>query len=269
MKKLSIKFKTLILVLMLLAVALFSAGCNNSRYRGEYPQLCSVAWSNIPTLTGCRSNGEVVYDPEVSVLATDSYGRVLFSYTEDNYGRSFYVLIMQRVDEQFAYYYPDDCYTLLTYDEWYSTPDVNAEEVTTLKELNDWERPMDESKLEGTAIIDRKPSKGKLKLKNWYFEQIIEEYYADSGRYVHPKNVSFVRFFEYVKSDGYGREMYVVNTDFEEYSDKTETWYSYTFLVILQPDKSYDLSTVVVLEPDTMPQQVKTAKQQTGWNTPL
>ena len=111
--------------------------------------------------------------------------------------------------------------------------------------------------------------KGKLKLKNWYFEQIIEEYYADSGRYVHPKNVSFVRFFEYVKSDGYGREMYVVNTDFEEYSDKTKTWYSYTFLVIVQPNESYDVSTVVVLDQGGMSQQVKTAKQQTGWNTPL
>ncbi len=263
-----IKLKSLVLMLVLLLVSLLSTGCGY-RYKGEYPELCSVAWANIPTLNGGMSNGEVVYDPEIQVLETDRYGRILFSYTEDIDGQWFYILVMQSADEQYTYYYPDDCYIKMVYEERYSTLDVSAEEIASLKELNDWECPMDESKLEATAIIDKKPSKGKLKLKNHYFEEIIREYHENSDRYVHPKNVSFVRVVDYVKSDGYGREMYVVNTDFDEYYDKKEIWYSYLFLVIVQPDKSYDLSTVVILESSIMSQQVKTAKQQNGWNTAL
>lgn len=266
MKTLSIKLKFLALMLVLVLVSLFSAGCGH-RYKGDYPELCSVAWSNIPMLNGGMSNGEVVYDPEISVLETDTYGRVLFSYTEDIDRQYFYILIMQRTDGQYAYYYPDDCYTKLVYEERDSKPDASAEEVTALKSLNDWECPMDESKQEATAVIDKKPTKGKLKLKDNDFEPIIREYHESSGRYIHPKNSSFVRWADYVKSDAYGREMYVVNTDFKEYYDKKEISYVYSFLVIVQPDKSYDLSTVVILESSIMPQQVKVAKQQNGWNT--
>ena len=265
MKNLFMRIKAIILVFALfISVSLF-AGCTYRGYNGDYPELYSVAWSNIPNISGFMSNGEVLYDAAVEILEIDDYGRILFSYSEDMYGNSRYILIMQRADSERAYYYPDDCYV-------YVCPETTAlnldlSEIIELKHINDWNKPLDESKCEGTEIVRKKPE-GKLKVKDSYFENIIREYHESSDRYVHPKNISFVRFFEFSMSDDYGRELYVVYTDFNEYNEKTEIAYEFVFLVIVNPDKSYDPSTVVLLENATSPQEaMKTIKTQNNWNT--
>lgn len=265
MKNLFTRIQSIILVFALLISALLFVGCTYKGYNGDNPELYTVAWKNIPNINGFISNGEVLYDAEVEILETDKYGRIMFSYSEDIYGDSAHILIMQHSDSERAYYYPDDCYV---YTKLFSSLDLNSKEIIELKQLNGWNEPLDESQCESTAIVRKKPE-GKIKVNNSYFEQIVREYHENSDRYVHPKNISFVRFFEFFDSDDYGRELYVVYTDFDEYTAKTEIAYTFIFLVVVNPDKSYDPSTVVIIEDPNNPRdEVKQIKLQNGWNTP-
>ena len=268
MKKLFIRIKALLLIFALVVSTLLFVGCTYRGYNGDYPELCSVAWASIPTLTGFASNGEVLYDARVEILENDSYGRVLFTYSESYGVNSFYVMIVQYSDAANAYYYPDDCYIYMICENKDALIDLDTYEIEELKTLNDWNEPLDESKCEGTEIVRKKPE-GKIKVSNSYFEEIVREYHENSGRYIHPKNISFLGYYRFGISDDYGREMYVVNTNFEEYTDKTETYYEYVFLIVVNPDKSYDPATVVILENLANPRdEVKNIKAQTGWNTP-
>lgn len=273
MNNLFIRVKALVLILALLTSTLLFAGCTYSGYKGDNPELCSVAWANIPTLHGYAFNGEVSFDAEIEILETDNYGRILFRYSEDanGYGQyDCYILIMQRADDKNAYYYPDDCYTFLSleYEDLWNDLDLNGSEITALKERNDWDKPLDASKCESTQILRKKPE-GKINVSDSYFENIVRQYHENSGRYIHPKNTSFVQYFTFGISDHYGREIYVLDTRFEEFTDKTETNYNYVFLVAVNPDKSYNPATVIILDDPADPsKEVKQIKAELGWNTP-
>lgn len=271
MKKLFIRINLVALIFALVISTFLIAGCTYSGYKGDYPELCSVAWKNIPTIYGFASNGEAVSDAVVEVLETDSFGRILFSYSEDTNGYGgfgCYILIMQKSDGKKAYYYADDCYTHIVFENENVLIDLDLSEINELKELNDWNKPLDESKCESTDVV-RKKAEGKINVSNSYFEKIVREYHENSGRYIHPKNVSFVLFFEFGIADDYGREMYVVNTRFEEFTDKTETNYEYVFLIVVNSDKSYNASSVVILKDLANPKdEVKSIKIQNNWNMP-
>ncbi len=260
------KISMIVLAFSLLISCLFFTGCYSS-YEGEHPDLCSVAWVNIPTLSGYISNGEVVRDPDVSILETDSYGRVLFFYSEDEGGRRGYALVMQRSDGANAYYYPDDCYVPVTLASSEERPDQNANELVALKALNDWGLPINETKCKKTEIV-RERLEGKLDLDEEFFDKIAIVYLGNAGLQIQPKSYLFARYFRYVTSDDYGRELYYFLADFNKYTHKSETQYSFGFLVIVNPDKSYDMSTVVLLEDENDPREdMKRIKEQTGWNT--
>lgn len=273
MKKNKIRF--IALVTLLIVIGSTFCGCFiNSKYDGPNPELCSVAWANLVDVYGYWSNGEIGGPVDVEIIETDSYGRVLFTYTEEHYypeTKPIYLLVMQYSDDENVFYYPEDCYIYL------EAPVVDREcvfdtdVINELKLLNDWECPMDKSKCDSTKIVREKPE-GEIKngTRDWFLEDIVEEYHKRSGRYIHPKNVSFVNSSSFIVKDDYGREMYIVYTHFEEYTDKVMTRYSYKFLIVLTPDEECDVSTVILLEDSQNAQaDVKQIKEQNGWNKPL
>lgn len=261
------------LMLTVTSLILSATGCMYLKYRGDYPDLCTVAWCNVPTISGHGSNGEALYDADVEILETDQYGRILFSYSEQR-GPTL-ALVMQYRDKDTVYYYPDDCYVFISRDvsgdEWQEkTVDPTCDAVTSLKALNDWDLPIDESKCENSEILKRKTKKDKLKLSDHQLETVIEDYYASSDIYVNPRNVSFVSYSSYLASDSYGREMHVLHTTLEEYHDKHTTYYSYVFLAVFDPDENCFSESVVLIENPMSPAQfVKASKEASGWNTPL
>lgn len=268
MKALTARIKVVLLSFALFISALSFPGCYYSGYRGDYPELCSVAWSNIPTLYGYTPNGEISLPPFVTVFETDSHGRVLFEYYEHRL-KSCYIMIMQRADAERAYYYPDDCYLYIKKETENDEIDLQSREIADLKLLNDWDMPLDESKCESTEIV-RKKQDGKLELNDIYFDDIVREYHVNSHRYIHPKNYDFVSDYKFVTSDHYGRELYAVYTYFDEYTDKAEIHYGYTFLIAVNPDKSYDPSTVIVLDDlYNTREAVRFVKENNAWNTPF
>lgn len=275
------KINAIFLVVVIILTLLLTTGCIYTGYKGEYPELCSAAWANLPYASGVSSNGEVIYDPDVIVLETDGEGRTLFYYNE---GRSSYwhILIAQKSDEEKVYYYPDDCYLshpwldeyLLTIDE---QSDLNnmvyecipEEELSAFKALNDWGMPINEDKCEGTEIITKK-SEGENNPGEAKLEEYAEEYYQRVGRYIHPKNNNLARLSSYITCDSYGRELYRIESWVEDFSEKSETMTYYHLLMVIMPDGSCDTSTIIMVEnPYECRDAVKAIKQNNNWNTPL
>lgn len=269
MKAILKKTVAAILAFSLLAVSLLFTGCTPlpyEGYEGEFPELCAVAWATIPTTKGYKVNSEGG-EPYVSSLETDEYGRVLFFYSEDFENEKGYVGIMQRSDGTNAYYYPDGGYVPITRASEKDAIDLNVSEIVGLKESSDWGLPLNEKKCKATKI-DKFPIPGELWLTYDFFHELLREYHEYCGRYVHPKKQCIYFSFRSVMSDDYGRSLYYIESNFHEYTHKSHTCYFYCFLVVINPDKSYDVSKVVLLENENDPIKEEIwIKKQTGWNT--
>ena len=274
--------KVIALILALTLMLCSLTGCIYPGYLGDDPELCSVAWANLVAIRGHWSDGEMQGGPYMDVVDTDSYGRVLFSYTErqwikdekGNYKESVYLVVMQKKDDTTAYYYPEDCYyhvkveVLETDEEKYV---FDTEVIEALKLLNDWEKPIDLAKCDSTEIVTKKPD-GKIENgdNHQFLDDIIRRYHEHSGRYISPKNISFYDYSRFVVADDYGRELWTVYTSFEEHTEKVVTNYSYIFLVVLMPDGSCDETTVVMLkDPYNAQDAVKSIKAANNWNKPI
>lgn len=265
----SIRILALILIVALSITTLSS--CIYPGYMGEYPELCSVAWSNLVDIRGFCSDGERQADPFVEVIETDSYGRILFSYSENFRCDIVYLMVMQSRDDTTASYYPEDCYYCVEVYQSDGKYSYDSEVIESLKLLNDWEKPINLDKCDKTEIVKRKPE-GKVKNgdDDTFLEGVIKRYHERSGRYISPKNISFVSYSRFVVKDVYGRELWTVYTKFEEYTEKMEIHYSYKFLIVVMPDGSCDESTVVLLDDSLNAQDaVKNIKASNNWNKPI
>ena len=284
--KLFKKIRTFLMTCLLLFSTLLQSGYIYMGYKGDKPELYSVAWANLLTADGCWQDGcERFGDSVVYVLEEDSQGRVLYTYFE-GYAECMNLLIIQKKADGKAYYYPEDCYVSFAvsneaYVGWCCNvpteaemkeiiaTDFTQEEINTFKTLNDWDEPIKEEKCDKTAIVTRKP-KSSLKIKSSEFESVMRDYYAYVDRELHPKNISLVWTKTFIMKDEYGRELYFVVSDVTDYTDKTETMYHYQFAVIFQKDKSYDVSTMVLLEDVKLFQeQIKQMKTANNWNQPI
>ncbi len=76
-----------------------------------------------------------------NVLETDSYGRILFEYTATSmisHKKETALVVCQKHDDNFVYYYEDRCYYL---------GDSSEEAILALKTKNDWNKELNHSKL--------------------------------------------------------------------------------------------------------------------------
>ena len=273
------KINTLLLTVILILSVLLSTGCKVD-YGGEHPELCSAAWANLPGASGYSSNGEISYAPAVLILETDSEGRTLFYYQEDH-NPYWNILITQRSDNEKVCYYADDCYLSYSKGEEYwlirEEADVkdmvykciSTEELSAFKELNDWDKSINEEKCENTEILTRK-SEGENNPGEARLEEYAAAYYESIGRYIHPKNLNLARFSDYVTRDSYGRELYIIESWVEDYEIKSETTYYYNLLMVIMPDGSCDTSTIILVEnPNDCRDAVKQIKADNNWNMPI
>ena len=138
------KKKSLSGILLILCLV-FAASCDpfpSLKYEGDHKELYSAAIYAIP---GC---GEV-YDAQVKVLETDSYGRTLFEFAAKGsclFGRSGKqvdaLMIVQESYESGAGYYRDVCYSFTN-----DADDADiSRRINELKALNDWEKPLNEER---------------------------------------------------------------------------------------------------------------------------
>ena len=273
------KISLLILTLILTLSLLLTVGCKPD-FGGENPDLCSVAWVNLPGAIGYSSNGEVTRPPSVLLLETDSEGRRLYYYKESR-SPYWHILIAQMSEGESVYYYPDDCY--LSYPDGEQSLEigswddvramiyerVSAEELSAFKSLNDWDKPINRDKCESTPILTRK-SEGKSNPDGSRLEEYAKEYYARVGRYIHPRNSDLGRSATFLACDSYGRELYVVDSRVVEYGVKSETTYYYSLLMVIMPDGSCNTSTIILVEnPNDCRDAIKQIKLDNNWNLPI
>lgn len=271
------KSTAILLISVLLLTLFFTTGCYYTGYKGEYPELCSAAWVNLPMASGASFNGEIIYDPGVIVLETDGEGRTLFYYNES--GSSYWnILITQKSKDGKVYFYSDDCYLSHPWlEEYFFESDVknmvyeciSEEELSAFKALNDWGMPINDAKCESTEIITKK-SEGKHNPGETKFEEYAEEYYERVSRYIHPKNNNLARISSYITCDSYGRELYIIESWVEDYDIKFETMTYYNLLMVIMPDGSCDTSTIIMVEnPYECRDEIKAIKESNNWNKPF
>lgn len=140
-----------IAVILLTFVILLFSGCRDSyKYYEDYPEFFSIAIYTLLGVTG--GDGD-----EIEILEKDTKGRTLFSFsTIDNPTNSdksglYSIMICQKTDSKYAYYYPD--YNFITAP---TREDISEEEILELKARNDWEKELDESKIIKVKIVRKR-----------------------------------------------------------------------------------------------------------------
>lgn len=97
------------IALLLVLTLLILTGCY-SGYSGEHIDLYTVAINSLLWTNGWSMGYEARIDSEITILEQDSYGRVLFEYSESLFasGVSFSsIVVMQNCSDNFVYYYED------------------------------------------------------------------------------------------------------------------------------------------------------------------
>lgn len=268
-----------IIAFVFLCVVCVSISSCYYEYKGEEEALYTVAISNIFGAAGYESNGEISYDPKITVLEKDSYGRTLFLYDEIycdvpdcdslcDYGAAF--CIMQSSTASHVYYYQDVCYfpciNFLRFEE----PDVlaenNAELIKKLKEQNDWDNPLDLSVYEKSMIITEK-SEGKLTVDSAKLEKLVLDRARQFG--YTGSDTSIFRYSRYCNTDKYGRELYYLYAMGMDYNADGSTFLdSYDFALIVNPDGKINANSIVKIDnPAESYEKVLKLKEEHGWNT--
>lgn len=159
MKKI-IKFSTLILVVIMLILLCSCDRFHN--YKGDDYDLFTVATNSMIGTKGAvfmRPDG-----PTLTVKENDSYGRTLFYYWENSSFSTHSILICQKAEGDYVFYY-EDCNFISKGEN-----NFTDEEINKLKEANDWNKELDESKMIKKPII-----KNKQKINRKYETSTIEE----------------------------------------------------------------------------------------------
>ena len=175
-----------LLIVVLVALLLLSA-CGNPNPKNY--AFISTASLSVP----CIFRGDM-RGGGYELLETDSYGRILGSMTDHCMfsGESKTVLVvMQKYDDNSVYFYEDISYVF---------DDGRQETKTELKALNDWDLPLDESKMSKRNVkytLDNNldlPDSNFQKIK-YYWERDFKTTINDSG------------ISDY---DGMGHELFVI-----------------------------------------------------------
>ena len=154
--------------MLLLCLMICMNGCTKyyKGYQGEFPELYTVAVYSLPEIRGYSGTSPepTYYDPSIKIVEEDEYGRILFAYNEIYMDEKIYLLIMQKTDDKFAYYYQDINYLIgngkmFEYENDFDAAIDNGfsnSEMEELKELNDWGREFDETKFIKVEITRKK-----------------------------------------------------------------------------------------------------------------
>lgn len=268
-----------LLLVLILVLTVFSLTACQFAYGGKHRDLYTVAVNNIFGAQGYVSNGEATFDPTITIIETDDYGRVLFFYDEYYYGgqNSPYgtaIAIMQKSDNKYAYYYQDDCYCpYFNQDRFFNAEygDMFSEEdIQALKELNDWNKELDLDKCTKSRIATRNPW-GKLNLKDGDFNAAIKPFAQLNG---YKGSDAIYRYSVFCHMDDYGRELfyvYGIGRDANGTGTSSVTEYQYFNLaMIFNPDKTCPVENILAIEGVALSlTDLKALKETACWNQPF
>lgn len=274
------KFQKVILFIILICLTTVSfsscKSCNYQGYKGDYPELYTEAVYSILTANGYGNPGaESVGDPEIAVLETDEYGRVLFAYHEENH--LFAICIAQKSDENFVYYYPDFNFIIKADYKYGYSNDINKylansfteDDIKNLKTLNDFDKTFNESKCIKTAITHLKESPSINKNIEQKFKVLCKKYAKKCGC---KGEDSVYRYANFCTYDDYGRMLFYIygihrDVNGEGISPTSKTKY-FNLAIIFNSDWSYDETKCIleIMNISNYQDDLKEFKQLNYWN---
>ena len=297
--KYSIKLLSLLLILSTLTVSV--CGCGYLGYRGDHKGAYTLAYTQIPGTRGARNIGPGFDDASVIPLENDSYGRGLYIYFESTEG-PLSILITQKESDEAVYFYPEksalsfktptslyDLYEKKVSDDRLLSlyKELCSEEVLAgFKEQNDWNKPINEEKLDSAKITLPKIAtaweyrKGDTTLSDEEWKENMFSVALENGHNIpedylsgyHGMNI----YDNWMATDSYGRQLYYVESQYCVYSEEdvfpsTTTWYYLEMLAIINPDGSYDPECfmIEILDKINYQEQLSDLKSLCGWNQPL
>jgi len=257
-------------------VSIITSACTSpyQGYQGEYPELLTVAMNTLLGAFGyyeAASSDKMERDSRIEILDEDDYGRILFAYNEYSNISSLSLLIMQQKDDTYVYFYPNYCF--ISYDVRISIWENNfgeialnyfsEEDIQALKDKNDWDQEVNESKCV-KAQITRIKIQPEIKLDKKDFEPLFKKLAKDTG---YNGSDTIVRYAFYCTSDTYGRMLYYawgVGRNVNPYR-------RFDVAIIINLDGSYDEETCIMELSDLFNYQdeLKALKDLNSWNQPL
>ena len=150
----------MIFIFGIIVCMLFSGCASYKGYVGEHPDLFAVAINSVPNTNGYIIS-EIRHQPVLKLLEKDEQGRSLFCYSEAYINGEVSLVICQKSDETFSYYYMDCNFisSPLSKDNYVTIygskrqaeiinplNDFTTETIEELKTKNDWGNPFNDSK---------------------------------------------------------------------------------------------------------------------------
>ena len=246
-----IKVKRILCVLFL-SFIIFLTSCfqqGEFEYLGSYPELFSVA---INSLLGARgfyiggSPGSGGIQLLIRIDDEDEYGRILFLYRDDFFLGEDSRVIMQKIDGDYAYFYPHYNFILR------SRENINRftdEDIEVFKKINSWNQEMSDSSEFVRVRITRQKKDGLVSN-----DRLIETflYLFPNTTLTTSQKLSNVIF---LRDDNYGRSIYSIGM----------------FIILFQFDYSLNIETGILEITDRYNYQSKLRlfMETNGWNTPF
>lgn len=205
--------KILIFVSMILILL---TGCDPS-YVESSPELYTVVANNI--LGAGMSRWEYTY-----VIEEDSYGRVMFLYTATPssniyLGPIYAVCICQKSDNEYTYYYEDDCFFVCVNAEELVNrgtvtrllENISQNDIDELKLRNDWEKELNEEKMTVSRSFKQFNDKEEYKSGSQHYKAALNAVKCPDG---------YRLWYYIICSDKAGRQLIWIQ---EKKSDGTST----------------------------------------------
>lgn len=251
----------LICIIIAIGILFGVTGCERRpEYYGSYVNLNTVVLNSVIGLYSLE-------DSRIELMDQDDFGRQMFIYLGNSSVASMQGLIAlficQKADKAYAYYYPDDCFLLYQSDSprWMlhgkKLSDkvfelMSAEDLESLKEKNDWGKPLDETRCDKKPIT-RRHKEGTVK------RDYKLAFYSAIGYAITNERVSTG---DYLTSDGYGRHIY-----YSGIQPGANGQYGINYIVMYYPDGHFDYIKITDLL--NYQDQMKAFKARNNWNKPI
>ena len=235
--------KVLILFFVLLMIlSLFS--CDRShKYKGDDYDLFTVAINSLVGTTGTAF--KTSEGPVLEIKETDEYGRVMFYYEEGSIISSYNLLIAQKSDDEFVYYYED--YNFISKSE----NEFSSEDIEALKTANDWNKPINENKLICKKIKEQKN-------KSSFDSSLVEEEFAK----IKGEKWEFTSSINELTKNEEGKSIVLAPVIFDRYGEGTRKY----FVLILDEEGNFDKNAIMeITDYNNYQDQLKEFKENNNW----
>lgn len=240
-----------ILMIFIVFILMFIYGCDDTaRYKGQYPELFSIATNNILGVTGNDFD-------KIEILDEDQYGRIMFSYETwhsylitESYDESIYcIIISQKSDDVYSYVYTDYNFIVAQ-----SADEISSDKINELKELNDWNKELNED------LFVKIPIKYKKDQGNINTKVIRKAFNFSISNYT----ITWQDYCFFTK-DEYGRQIYFVRNRDENKKLKN------AYVMMFFSDGTFNEDTYITEITDIWNYQDELAdfKSINNWNNPI